>query len=197
MVRDKKPTAGRILLQMALVLPALGPVSQGALADTSAGLAKTVNELGLRPSEPGYGFDQLAREPHEAVALLVGQLHPIDRGPYFENKKTDQSRHVIACLRALHYITGRTFVVTTATRLNDSERQFLDFDKKMHDSNPSHKIHFFAVWMSRNAEFVAPHDAQLAIIKEWKRFQRDEGSDFKYRPAASADKSMEDWYWFG
>jgi hypothetical protein len=179
------------------VLLSFSLVSPGAFAVTPDQLAKTASQLGLRPSDPGYGFDLLAQDPYEAVTLLVKELHPIARRAYFEDKKTDQSRHVIACLRALRYITGRTFSVTTKAKLNDSERQFLDFDKEMHDSNPSHKIHFFGVWMSRNADYVAPEDAQLAIIEAWKRFQKEEGKDFKYRPAASAAKSMDDWFWFG
>jgi len=187
----------RFILAIAAVLLAFALVNPVALAATSAELAKTVSELGLKPADPGYGFDLLAQEPHEAVALLVKELHPIAHRTYFEGNKTNQSNHVIACLRALRYISGRTFSVTTKAKLNDGERQFLDFDKEMHDSNPSHKIHFFGVWMSRNADYVAPEDAQLAIIEEWKRFQKEEGKDFKYRPAASAAKSMDDWFWFG
>jgi hypothetical protein len=203
-VKKRKLPIVRILFGFASVLVVLAAVNlncqtvySAEAAVTAADLTQTVNKLGLLPSDPGYGFDLLAKQPHEAVALLVEQLHPIARRAYFESKKTNESRHVIACLRALRYITGRTFVVSTKAKLHDDERQFLDFDKAMRDSNSSHKIHFFGVWMSRDAEYVAPQDAQLAIIKEWKRFQKDDGQTFIYRPAAPAAKSMDDWYWFG
>jgi len=180
-----------------LLLAGVTACFTGAQANDPCDLTQCVRQLGLQVSDPAYGFDLLAQKPHQAVALLVDQLHSIKRGLYYESKKTDQSRHILACLRALHYITGRTFVSATGDRLNDDERQFLDFDKQVHDQNPSHKIHFFGVWMSRDAEYVAPKDAQLAIIEEWKHFQKAEGETFAYKPAASAAKSMEDWYWFG
>ncbi len=197
MAHDKMQYLISRLTSMGAISLAVAYFCTGAPAAGLSELAGTVSRLGLNQSDPGAGFDLLEKSPHQAVELLVQELHPIKRGAYFENKKTEQSRHVLACLRALRYITGRSFSVPTRSKLSDDEKQFLDFDKEMHDNNPGHKIHFFGVWMSRDAEYVAPQDAQLAIIEKWKDFVRSEGKDFLYHPAASAKDSMDSWYWYG
>ncbi|MBS1992791.1 MAG: hypothetical protein JSS83_19875 [Cyanobacteria bacterium SZAS LIN-3] len=160
-------------------------------------LRRAAVEVGLKSEDPSAGFDLLAQDPHRSVALLVAELHPIARRTYFEGKKPTGERHVVGCLRALRYITGRTFVAATGSALSADEKQFLDFDQDMHDSNPSHKLHFFGVWMSRNADFVAPTDVQKAIIKSWRRFQETDGRTFNYKPRSSAANCIDDWFWYG
>ena len=112
-------------------------------ADDDSNLTSTVHRLGLNPKDPIDGFDLLAKSPELAVPLLAEELHPIKRGKYLEGKKNADALHVFACLRALRFLTGRTFSATTNAELNYDEKQFLDFDKEMHDENPSHKLHFF------------------------------------------------------
>jgi hypothetical protein len=51
--------------------------------------------------------------------------------------------------------------------------------------------------MSRDAEFVAPEDAQRAIIEQWKQWQHDFGGTLQYRPAKNPADAMDDWYWYG
>jgi hypothetical protein len=171
----------------------------GAQSDTRTDfeLAQVVRALGAKDEKVADDFQRLRQDPHAAVRLLVAELHPIPRKLYYEHMKTQQSNHVISCLRALHYLTGLTFSAKTASRLTDDERQFLDFDKEMHDSNPTHKLHFFGVWMSRNADCVAPDDVQRAIIKQWQQWQQQNGATFQYRPAKSPTDSMEEWVWWG
>jgi hypothetical protein len=134
------------------------------------------------------------------VPLLVEQLHTLPRRTYFKTSKTAQSRHVIACLRALHYISGKTFSAATKANLSDDERQFLDFAKAMGDSNPGHALHFFGVWMSRDAEILAPLDVQKAIIEQWRTY----AGEIMQKPPAKlakppkpAAQAKDDWYWYG
>jgi len=160
-------------------------------------LLQSVRHVGLDSAKPFAGFDLLAQDPHKSVDLLVFELRPIPRGRYAVGKKTPQELHMLGCFRALRYLTGVSFSARTSARLSDDESQFLDFDKQMHDSNPSHKLHFFGVWMSRDTDFVAPVDAQKAIIKEWRRFQVKEGAGFTYKQPRPAAECMDDWFWFG
>jgi hypothetical protein len=168
-----------------------------ALAEAGDELVQTVKMLGLAADKPARGFEILARSPRQASVLLVGQLHTLKRGLYYPSQRTDQTRHVLACLRALHYLSGRTFAAPTAAKLSDDERQFLDFDQQMHDTNPLHRLHFFSVWMSRDADYIAPEDAQTAIIKQWQQLIKEEREPVNYKPAADPSKWMNDFYWFG
>jgi len=160
-------------------------------------IEKTVGHLGESAERLNDDLDKLELNPHKAVELLVGQLRVIPRRTYFEKNKTRESRHVIGCLRALRYLTGLTFSAKTNTVLSSDEKQFLDFKKEMRDANADHKLHFFSVWMSRNAEFVAPKDAQAQIIEHWKTWLRLHGATFNYKPAGTARDTMDHWFWFG
>jgi hypothetical protein len=160
-------------------------------------LQETVRNLGKQTKDVPQEFEKLQKDPHEAVALLVMELHPIVRKTYYPDHRTADSEHIICCLRALHYLTGITFSAKTNLKLNDDEKQFLDFKTQMHDANPDHKIHFFGVWMSRDAEFVAPTDAQRSIIDQWKKWQHNSGGTFQYIPTRKPADAMADWYWYG
>lgn len=160
-------------------------------------LRNVVKHLGINKQDIERDFQLLENDPHRSVALLVDELHPIVHKAYFETKKTFASRHMIYCLRALHYITGETFAATTKYKLTDDERQFLDFKTRMHDANPLHTLHFFGVWMSRDADFVAPEDTQRTIIKMWRQWQSDNGQTFKYRPSKKPMEAIDEWYWYG
>ena len=176
-----------LIYMMALTLPAYA----------AEDFKSTVSNLGASASKLNDDLDKIGTDPHRAVGLLVAELHVIPRRAYYEKDKTRESRHVIACLRALRFLTGSTFSAKTKAALSSDEKQFLDFKKEMHDENPDHKLHFFGVWMSRNAEFVAPQDVQKQIIEQWKNWQRQFGSSFDYKPKGKAEDTMENWFWFG
>jgi hypothetical protein len=156
-----------------------------------------VERLGSDKNEMVRDLEILAGNSQEAVSLLVAQLHPIQCKVYYPSTNSRSSRHVIGCLRALRYLTGLTFTAKTNSKLSDDQKQFLDFDKQMHDDNPKHDIHFFGVWMSRDAAFVAPLDAQRTIIDKWKQWLRTDGATFQYRPSKKPAECMDDWYWYG
>jgi hypothetical protein len=160
-------------------------------------IERTVKDLGIANENISKELAILAKDRHVATYLLVAELRPIPRKIYYESSKTKNSRHVIACLRALRYLTGSTFTARTKKRLSVDERQFLDFKNELYDVNPDHQLHFFSVWMSRNADFVAPIDAQKQIIFQWKQWQKNHGDSFQYTPPSTPEKSMDQWYWFG
>lgn len=160
-------------------------------------LPSTIKTLGVRAENISKDLDSLATDPQQSVRLLVAELHPIRRKTYFESKKTKECRHVIACLRALHYLAGFTFSSPSAETLTDDEKQFLDFRIRMHDENPGHALHFFGVWMSRNADIVAPADAQRNIIKQWHHWVTESGNSFNSAHSGTAAESMDEWFWFG
>lgn len=170
--------------------------SEGVAQASSDRIQEIVKGLGLNGAAVSGDFDTLATNPRFAVRMLIDQLHPIARKAYYPDHKTADSQHVIACLRALRYLTGVTFSAPTEEKLTDDEKQFLDFKHEMHDANPEHKIHFFGVWMSRNAEFVAPPDVQKKIIDLWRKWCHDHGATFQ-RSMPKAKDCMDDWFWFG
>ena len=182
-----------ILVSVTISAPAL---SEETAAQTLK-LEDVVTSLGTDEQKIGPDFQELVKDPHLSVALLIKELHPIERKAYFENKKTAESRHILYCLRALHYLTGNTFSAKTKFKLTDDEKQFLDFNTQMHDTNPSHTLHFFGVWMSRNADFVAPEDTQRMIIKMWKDWQKENGNTFQFKTSKKLMDAVDDWYWYG
>jgi hypothetical protein len=163
----------------------------------NAKVAQVVLELGTKSEDISNDLALLQEHPHQAVALLVAELHPIPRKMYYEKAKTKNSRHVISCLRALHYLTGLTFSAVSAARLTDDERQFLDFKDQMHDANPGHELHFFGVWMSRNADCLAPQDSQTKIIEQWRAWQSQNAESFRSPHSGNPANFMEQWFWFG
>ena len=162
-----------------------------------AQLEATVKQIGIGGGYISSDLALLQKQPHQAATLLVKELHPIPPKMYYSNVKTEESRHIIACLRALHYLTGLTFTATSSEKLTDDQKQFVDFDKQMHDRNPSHKLHFFGVWMSRDAECVAPIDAQRKIVKHWQQWQAAHAETFQPAHSGNPADFMEEWYWFG
>ncbi|MBU6452069.1 MAG: hypothetical protein KGS72_09850 [Cyanobacteria bacterium REEB67] len=199
----------RQLLKMLLCLPlasgqavfAPTVLEAAAAPDFADKFVSAVQSLGSANTESGITdeerFDLLASAPQLTVPLLAAQLRTLPRRTYFTTVKTPESRHVIACLRALHYISGHTFSARTQARLSDDERQFLDFDKTIGDSNAGHALHFFAVWMSRDAEIVAPLDVQKAIIEKWRAYAQEAAHRSLPKPAKPAAQAKDQWYWYG
>lgn len=175
--------------------------SPPALSQTECGrdltLEQAIERLGMEHQDVDQEFQTFDKDPRRAVAMLVQQLHPIAAKAYFASRKTKQSEHIVWCLRALHYLTGMTFTAGTRHKLNDQAKQFLDFKDHMHDDNPDHKLHFFGVWMSRDAEFVAPLDTQRSIIAQWRQWQDKYGTNFQHVAAKKPSDTIDQWYWYG
>ncbi len=188
-----------LILQVALSATILGcaPPVAGYEASDDGQIAPLVKDLGVAHEDISKDLAVLQSRPHIAVRLLVLQLHTIPRKMYYERNKSKDVLHLIGCLRALHYLTGASFTATSATQLSDDEKQFLDFKLQMHDENPGHKLHFFGVWMSRNADCVAPEDTQRKIIQQWVEWQKTNGDSFEPPHSGDPAKFMDEWYWFG
>jgi hypothetical protein len=189
----------QLILPVALSAILLGhaPPVAGNEAPDESQIAPLVKDLGVAQEDISKDLAVLQSRPHIAVKLLVLQLHTIPRKMYYEQNKSKDVRHVIGCLRALHYLTGASFTATSAIKLSDDEKQFLDFRLQMHDENPGHQLHFFGVWMSRNADCFAPEDAQRKIIQQWVQWQDTNGESFEPPHSGDPAKFMDEWYWFG
>jgi hypothetical protein len=60
-------------------------------------------------------------------------------------------------------VTGLDFTASTRARLRDDEAHFLRVSSQG-------EVEFFATWMLRDSDWVAPKDAQVAIIKKWQEW---------------------------
>jgi len=86
-------------------------------------------------------------------------------------------------IRALRSLAGLDFKGATATRLTSDESHFLRLDD-------NGEVEFFGAWMSRNCDWVAPNDAQVAIIKKCRAWFAGHGHGYAY----VNDRDFDDWY---
>ena len=105
--------------------------------------------------------------PYRSTELLIATLEPTARGNFHEHPR------VVWAIRALRSLTGLDFQATTKATLTRDERNFFDPDT-------AGQIPFFGVWMSRDRVWVAPQDAQIAIIKKWRVWFVKHGSNYKF-----------------
>jgi hypothetical protein len=140
----------------------------------------------------------LAHQPVESARLLVRELHPVTgiRIPSWEPRaKWKDTLHVVWCIRALRYITGGLdFRAATAHHFGTSEIErnrewFVGGEQFRKDRT----VCFFGVWMSRDSTYIAPHDAQIEIIREWRAWYEQHGKTFSYVDQAR-DQPPEVWY---
>ena len=135
------------------------------------------------PDANGFGrsgFEVLYKNPRRSAQLLVSSLKPIRRGQYLTGKHPQ----VVWNLRALRSLTGLDFRAPTHVDLTEDEAHFLGHDPK------TDEVEFFGTWMSRDRVWVAPVDAQTAIIEKWRKWFREHGESFTY----VNDRNFENWY---
>ncbi len=121
----------------------------------------------------------LYKDPFRSAEILISSLKAVPRGQY----KSGQHPQVVWNIRALRSPTGLEFRATTESRLDDDEVHFLD-------RNTKGQIQFFGTWMSRDRVWVAPVDAQNAIIAKWQNWLEKQGKTFKY----VNDRNIDHWY---
>lgn len=124
-------------------------------------------------------FQILYKNPERSTELLIAALQPTARGKY-SNGHHPQTVWIIRALRSL---TGLDFRAATSAKLSADETYFLDL-------NAQHQVLFFGTWMSRDSVWVAPRDAQLAIIKQWQAWFAQHGRNHKYVD----DSNFDHWY---
>lgn len=135
--------------------------------------------LNLRAETWDQSIEIFYSRPEEATKILISDLKPIKRERY----PNGHHPHAVLIVRALRSLTGVDFRATTAVDLSSDEAHFLDLDAKG-------EIKFFGTWMSRDADWVAPKDAQIAIIKKWQTWFALHGHGYKY----VNDRDFDDWY---
>jgi len=145
-----------------------------------------VSDAEIRDAIGRLSSDSLARSlevfyknPQEATKLLIAELRPIKRGRY----PGGTHPQAVWIVRALRSLTGLDFKATTHARLNDDEAHFLR-------ASAEGEVEFFGTWMSRDADWVAPKDAQVGIIKKWQEWYARSGHTYRY----VNDRNLDDWY---
>jgi len=174
--------------------------SQAPECEPSAAVQQAIAALGQPNTSSAEQLSILAREPAAAVCLLIRSLHVV-RDTHvvgYEQAKHADTMRVIWALRALRYLAGcREFRAPTAE--NPAKWEELRRDWLLRDANGAPVKHwrrtdrmpFFATWMSRDSVFIAPPDAQAAIISEWRQWYSDtRGNGFHSQTCDSVDK----WY---
>jgi hypothetical protein len=107
--------------------------------------------------------------PALSVRLIMRELKPAARGHYL----TGDHPYAVWCIRALRSLTGQDFAAPTRLKLTAEEKQFLRPDDRGN-------VVFFGTWMSRDSIWVAPADAQAAIIAQWREWYKKQGQTHKY-----------------
>lgn len=128
---------------------------------------------------PYAHFHTFYSSPVRSTELPIAALKPTSRGKYLSG----QHPQAVGIVRALRSLTGLDFMATTTAELSSDEAHFLDL-------NAQHQIRLFGIWMSRDSTWVAPKDAQIAIIKQWKDWFSQHGHSHKY----VKDTNFDNWY---
>lgn len=144
-----------------------------------AEIRAAIADLGSRSLS--RSFEVFYSNPQESTRILIGELKATKRGHYL----TGQHPHAVWIVRALRSLTGLDFQARTEEDLSADESHFLALNAKRKG-----ELEFFGTWMSRDSVWVAPKDAQLEIIREWKEWYARYGRSYKY----VNDHNVDDWY---
>jgi hypothetical protein len=140
-----------------------------------------IAHLDQNTDEKGFTrFEILYKNPRRSTELLIATLKPVRRGQYQGGKHP----HVVWNIRALRSLTGLDFRGSTQADLTEDEAHFLGHSPR------TDEVEFFGTWMSRDRVWVAPVDAQTAIINKWRKWFREHGDNFKYMN----DRNFDNWY---
>jgi len=154
-------------------------VSQQAPSDED--IRAAIAKLGDGTDQNGFArFEILYRNPRRSAQLLISSLAPVKRGRY----PTGKHPQVVWDIRALRSLTGLDFRGSTRANLAEDEAHFLGHDPK------TDEVEFFGTWMSRDRVWVAPVDAQGAIIEKWRKWFKERGDTFSY----VNDRNFDRWY---
>lgn len=167
---------GHALLALCFyVIPCCGQSSV-----TDADIQTAIGKLASNSDrESENAFQVLYKNPERSTELLLATLKPTARGEYIGG----QHPQAVWVIRALRSLTGLDFRATTIAKLSSDEAHFLNLNKH-------NQIEFFGTWMSRDRVWVAPEDAQTAIIKQWRDWFTQHGHNHKY----VNDTNFDDWY---
>lgn len=173
-----------------IALAAMGVASpastRGQAAVSDARIAASIRSLAATPTDnlPNRQFEVFYENPVRSTELLIGSLKPVARGEYL----TGQHPQSVWIIRALRSLTGLDFRAVTTADLSSDEAHFLGTEGQKWEDRQ--KVEFFGTWMSRDTVWVAPRDAQIAIIREWRDWFAAHGHDYKY----VNDRNVDHWY---
>jgi hypothetical protein len=146
---------------------------------SDADIQTAIGKLASKDRESEKAFQVLYKNPEHSTELLLSTLKPTARGEYISG----QHPQAVWVIRALRSLTGLDFRATTTEKLSGDEAHFLNLNKQ-------NQIEFFGTWMSRDSVWVAPTDAQAAIIKQWQDWFAQHGHHHKY----VNDTNFDHWY---
>lgn len=148
---------------------------------SDAEIKAAIARLGDNTDENGFvKFEILYKNPRRSTEILISSLKPVRRGQYQSGKHPQ----VVWSIRALRSLTGLDFRAPTRADLTADEAHFLDHDAK------TDEVDFFGTWMLRDRVWVAPLDAQTAIIGKWRKWFEKHGQTFTY----VNDRNFDNWY---
>ncbi|MGZ3524957.1 MAG: hypothetical protein ACXU9L_09220 [Thermodesulfobacteriota bacterium] len=150
----------------------------GVTEEPTVEISRLVANLG--PDVSIQELQQLRSDPHLAVRLLVDQLKPVKEVEIvaWEQKKYIEAMKVVWSIRALRFLTGVDFLSETEYRFGESGTEDTRNQMLHHHRGAKNEVSFFGVWMSRDAIYFAPVDAQKKIITKWKEWLRCHGDTF-------------------
>lgn len=166
-----------ILLAACAFLPPVKAQKRSSDAEIQAAIARLSSNSGSEPVDAPLHV--LYDNPERSTELLIAALKPTPPGKYL----TGRHPEAVWLVRALRSLTGLDFTATTKAQLSSDEAYFLG-------SNARDQVSFFGTWMSRDTVWVAPKDAQIAIIKQWQDWFAKHGHNYKY----VNDRDFNDWY---
>jgi|GEM_PF-3335182 len=133
-------------------------------------------------------MESLAPYSHKTIPLLIAELHTVAEMQLSPTnlKLHKKCSHIIGCIRALRYLTGKNPTASTNYHFKENEgnrRQFLYKTGNL-------QMPFFTTWMSHDVIYIAPLDAQLKIIDAWKTWWKKHAAKYQFL----SQKSLDDWY---
>ena len=152
-------------------------------------LVKDVRTLGISDSSHLYSkLSLLEKNSSKAVELLIRELKPIPEIGRILPEEVDKyliQVHVVWCIRALRYLTAIDFTARTNYVFSDSEKVRSQF---VHSKDGA--CSFFGVHMAHDVIYLAPLDAQRAIILKWQDWYKSNKDQIKL------DRSLDfnSWY---
>lgn len=167
------------------------PNQQVSSADIIAKLGSDENDL--------ERLKALSQRPATSARLLIAELHPVPGVRILSDEqyreKWKDTLHVIWCIRALRYLTGgleftaKTNHAFGSREIEQNRKWFIGGEQFPKDGT----VRFFGVWMSRDSTYIAPRDAQIEIIQNWKQWYKDDGQAFPYVDS-NQKQSADVWY---
>jgi hypothetical protein len=153
-----------------------------AQQDDTSHITKMITRLGDVDNSVNFKIlDSLKKvlDKYWLAGKLIAELDTLDNWAYEDGKNAlgfykFNALHVIWCWRALRMITSLDFEGATKREKSVAYHDSL-YDKL------SGKVKFAYVWPVKSVVYVAPGDAQLEIINQWRAWYRSEAKKYIFK----------------